>query len=284
MAEPPLALLSLNAFEARTAVALFERMFPADANGPGATAIGVVSYLDRALAGAYEGQAATYRVGLATLDGCARRRHDAPFAACSSEQQDALLAALEQGTLAEFVVPPGQEFFALLRAHLQEGLFADPAYDGNRDKLGWRFLAHPGIWFENSAAENLASEPATKGGVIQSLADVGYALDSRPREPASIPGYDPQRGAQPPADAADVVLIGVGAAGALAAAVLCRAGLRVVGLEAGPWRTKDDFVPDELGSAYYCRAGMGAKYLSETPRWRLNADAPTREATFSPGV
>ena len=47
------------------------------------------------------------------------------------------------------------------------------------------------------------------------------------------------------------------------------AGLHVVGLEAGPWRTSRDFVPDELGSAYYCRGGMGRKYLSETPRWRL---------------
>ena len=80
-----------------------------------------------------------------------------------------------------------------------------------------------------------------------------------------------------------MVLVGVGAAGAMAAAILARAGLRVVGLEAGPWRTKRDFVPDELGSAYYCRGGMGPKFLSETPRWRRNANEPAREATFSLG-
>ena len=62
MAELPEALLSLNPYEARTAAAIFERLFPADAHGPGATEIGVVSYLDRALAGAYRDQAETYRV------------------------------------------------------------------------------------------------------------------------------------------------------------------------------------------------------------------------------
>ena len=35
-------LVSLNPHEARTAAALFERMFPADESGPGATEIGVV--------------------------------------------------------------------------------------------------------------------------------------------------------------------------------------------------------------------------------------------------
>jgi gluconate 2-dehydrogenase alpha chain len=57
----------------------------------------------------------------------------------------------------------------------------------------------------------------------------------------------------------------------------------VVGLEAGPWRTRRDFVPDELGSAYYCRGTMGPKFLSEIPRWRRNAGEPTREATITLG-
>lgn len=279
----PSALISLNPYEARTAAAIFERMFPADENGPGAIEIGVVTYLDRALAGAYRDKSDTYRVGLATLDQIARQRYEQPFADCSMEQQDGLLAEMEQGQLPDFRSPSQRDFFQMLRLHLQEGLFADPAYGGNRDKQGWRFLGHPGVWFENSAEENLATEPVTKGGVIQSLADVGYSLDGGPREPVAIPGYDPQRGAEPPSGPADVVLVGVGAAGAQAASILCRAGLRVVGFEVGPWRTKRDFVPDELGSTYYCRGGMGPKFLSETPRWRRNEDDPGCEATFTLG-
>lgn len=79
------------------------------------------------------------------------------------------------------------------------------------------------------------------------------------------------------------MLVGVGAVGALVAPILARAGLRVVGLEAGPFRTRRDFVPDELGSAYYARGDMGPKFLSETPRWRLRDGAPTREATYTLG-
>ncbi|HEX2181779.1 MAG TPA: GMC family oxidoreductase [Rubrobacteraceae bacterium] len=277
------ALLVLTPYEARVAAAVFERLFPADENGPGATGIGVVAYLDRSLSGAYRDRAEAYRLGLAALDLAARRRSGVPFAACSVEGQDALLSDLEHEKLPNFNVPRQREFFDMLRAHLQEGLFADPAHGGNRDKLGWRFLGHPGIWLENSAEENLSEEPVTKGGIIQSLEDVGYALGGSPSEPVDIPGYDPQKGAEPPTGPADVVLVGVGAMGSVVAPVLASAGLRVVGLEAGPWRTRHDFLPDELGSAYYCRGEMGPKFLSETPRWRRNEGEPTREATFSLG-
>ena len=106
MAELPEALLSLNTYEARTAAAIFERLFPVDTHGPGATAIGVVSYLDRALAGAYQGHLETYRLALATFDRIAHQRYNAPFADCEAVQQDTLLAALERDSLPDFSVPP----------------------------------------------------------------------------------------------------------------------------------------------------------------------------------
>ena len=164
MEEKTPALLVLTPYEARTAAAVFERLFPADEHGPGATEIGSLTYLDRALAGAYRDRAEAYRLGLAALDLAARRRCGAPFAALYAGQQDALLTELERGVLPDFRVPPQRDFFEMLRAHLQEGLFADPAYGGNRNKLGWRFLGHPGVWLENSAEENLSPDPVTKGG------------------------------------------------------------------------------------------------------------------------
>jgi len=96
----------------------------------------------------------------------------------------------------------------------------------------------------------------------------------------TYPKLYPQKGEGLPAD---IVLVGLGAMGGLVAPLLCRAGLRVVALEAGPWRSTGDFLPDELGAAYYCRANMGPKFASETPRWRRNADEPTQPATFSLG-
>jgi gluconate 2-dehydrogenase alpha chain len=275
------ALISFNLHEARTAAAIFERLFPAD-DAPGATEIGVVAYVDRALAGAYAAHAESYRLGLLALDAAAHARHDAPFAACGESEQDALLADLERGKVEGMLAPSQQAFFELLRAHLQEGLFADPAYGGNREKLGWKTLGHPGVYLENSAEENLSPEPVTKGGVIQSLSDLGYTL-GRASRADEIAGYESQRGALAPAGPADVVLVGLGAMGGLIAPLLCQAGLKVVALEAGPYRTKADFLPDELGAAYYCRANMGPKFLSEIPRWRRNEGEETQEATFSLG-
>ncbi|MEZ4865449.1 MAG: GMC family oxidoreductase [Caldilineaceae bacterium] len=285
---PTSAYTAFNSYEARTATAIFERMFPADQQTAGATDIGVVDYVDRALAGAYSDQAAIYHTGLAALDRVARRRHGAPFAGCTVAQQNKLLADLEQGALPDFYTPVQSHFFALLRTHLQEGLFADPLYGGNQNKLGWATLGHPGVWLENSAAENLSAAPVTKGGVIQSMADLGYPLAAQATgqtavAPAASIGYDPQLGAQPPTGAADVILVGLGAVGGLIAPVLAEAGLRVVALEAGPYRTKMDFLPDELGATYYGRANMGSKFLSESPQWRRNSGDETEPATFSLG-
>jgi gluconate 2-dehydrogenase alpha chain len=276
-------LLALNAHEARTADAIFERMFPADGSTAGASEIGVVAYVDRALAGAYADKLEAYRLGLGALDRAARARHDQPFAECSADAQDVLLAEMEAGALPNFATPPQHTFFDLLRAHLQEGLFSDPAYGGNRDKLGWRVLGHPGVWLENSAEENLTAQPVTKHGVILSLEDLGYTLQATTSTPADIPGYDPQRGVQPPTGPADIVIVGLGGMGGIVAPVFANAGLKVVALEAGAFRTQRDFLPDELGAAYYCRATMGPKFLTEIPRWRRNAGGPTQEATFSLG-
>ena len=283
MEEKVPALLALNPHEARTAAALFERLFPADEHGPGATEIGVLTYVDRALAGPYKDKTETYRLGLAALDRAALNRYSAPLADCDLEQQNALIVALEEGTLPDFKVPPQRDFFKMLRDHLQEGLFADPAHGGNRDKLGWKLLGHPGIWFENSAEENLSEEPITKGGEVRSLADLGYSLGGTPGEPVEMPDYDPQKSVEPPSGPADVVLVGVGAVGGLVAPILARAGLRVVGLEAGPWRKGCDFAPDELSSSFYCRGEMGPKFLEERPRWRLGEGMEERAATFTLG-
>lgn len=272
------SFIVFNPHQARTASAIFDCMFPADKYSSSAADIGVVEYVDRALAGAYSDEAENYRLGLAALDQASMRLCGKAFADAAHDQQRALIAGLERGELPELRTPSPRAFFDTLRAHLQEGLFADPMYGGNRDKLGWKFLKHPGVWLENSAEENLTAQAVTKNGIIQSMADLGY--DTRQPE---IAGYDPQRGSMRPDGPADVVLVGLGAVGGVIAPVLAKAGLKVVALEAGPWRTKQDFLPDELGAAYYCRANMGAKFLSEVPRWRLGPDHPTIPATFSLG-
>ena len=48
----------------------------------------------------------------------------------------------------------------------------------------------------------------------------------------------------------DVVIVGMGAAGGVAALPLAEAGLDVVGLEAGTWLDQRDFAPDEIRNNY----------------------------------
>ena len=119
--------------QARTVGAAAERIFPADELGPGATEIGVVDYLDGALAGDRSGLGDLYRRGVERLDAEARARADRPFADAPAGVQDVVLAELE-----------GTPFFEALLGHTREGLFADPVHGGNRDMLGWRLLGHPG--------------------------------------------------------------------------------------------------------------------------------------------
>ena len=210
--------------------------------------------------------------------------HGAGFADLPDAQQDDLVARLWAGTLPDFTVPDQRAFAELLLAHVQEGVFADPAHGGNRDKQGWRFLGHPGLWFEHSAEENLAAEHVDKGGEVRDLADAGWTVTGElAREPVRVAGYSPQRAVAPPVPDADVVIVGMGAVGGFVAPMLAGAGLKVVGFEAGPYRTAQDFVPDELSAAYYCRGDMGPKFQAERPRWRPDGATPTRPAAYTLG-
>ena len=57
------AFTALNLAEAATLDTFFEQLFPADEYGPGASSIGVIRYLDRALSGPYAHHLETYRLG-----------------------------------------------------------------------------------------------------------------------------------------------------------------------------------------------------------------------------
>jgi gluconate 2-dehydrogenase alpha chain len=72
----------------------------------------------------------------------------------------------------------------------------------------------------------------------------------------------------------DVAIVGLGAAGGVAALPLAEAGLEVVGLEAGPWRTHGDFWMDEI--RHDIRNWLGnTKFNRELPTWRRTPTSPT---------
>ena len=74
----------------------------------------------------------------------------------------------------------------------------------------------------------------------------------------------------------DVVIVGLGAAGGVAALPLAQAGLEVIGLEAGTWLTPDDFAPDELRNNFRGWPQAVQKANREVPTHRPNASAPIR--------
>ncbi len=78
-------------------------------------------------------------------------------------------------------------------------------------------------------------------------------------------------------DPVDVAIVGLGAAGGIAALVLTQAGLRVEGIEAGPHLGRDEARFDELANDYRNRLGA-AKANHEVPTWRPDSST---EATTS---
>src|SRR5216683_1564807 len=72
----------------------------------------------------------------------------------------------------------------------------------------------------------------------------------------------------------DVVIVGLGAVGGVAALPLARAGLDVIGLEAGTWLTPRDFAPDELRNNFRGWPQAAQRANSEIPTHRPNASAP----------
>jgi choline dehydrogenase-like flavoprotein len=79
---------------------------------------------------------------------------------------------------------------------------------------------------------------------------------------------------------ADVCIIGAGASGAAAAKVLTERGLRVVGLERGPWRTKETFGGDELANVN--RYNLWPDPLLNPRTVRTSADEEARIELFCP--
>ena len=156
--------------EAAFIEAAVARLIPADKLGPGALEADVAYYIDQQLAGeygagarfygaapfgaatAYQGYQLPltprqlYRAGIAATDRYCTETHGKPFADLTSEQQDEVLRGLEaMAGDKDLQEVPGATFFAHLLGDTKDGFFSDPAYGGNRDKIGWKLLGFPGV-------------------------------------------------------------------------------------------------------------------------------------------
>jgi gluconate 2-dehydrogenase gamma chain len=179
----------LNGAEARAVEAIAALVIPGDAEDPGAREAGVLTYIDRALAGAYRSAQPVYRRGLWELDRLCRQRHGAPFVELSPGLQDETLreigepppthpqfASDDSGPHASEVL---YELFAHVRRHTIEGYFADPQYGGNRDAVGWRLVGFPGAQWGYSAEQMTLGFDAA-AIPVKTLADLRRERGSAP--------------------------------------------------------------------------------------------------------
>jgi hypothetical protein len=155
-----------------------ERLIPAVAGHPGATALGVADYIDGLLgafvvdppriwgrgpfSGRYGGEPSfgkflslspleelAWRTRIEGSQGLAEREFNGPVQGWQQQYRDGIaalgadfpaLAAEEQDARLDAV--PG--FKQLLYGHACEGAYGAPEYGGNRDLAGWRAIGFPG--------------------------------------------------------------------------------------------------------------------------------------------
>jgi gluconate 2-dehydrogenase gamma chain len=126
----PVELRFFTPDQAAEVEAMAAQIIPGD-DTPGAREAGTVYFIDRALTTFASGMQALYLQGLEDLQ--ARTRELVPgavrFSGLTSSQQIGVLTAIE-----------ATPFFAAVRQHTILGFFADPAYGGNQDKIGWELI------------------------------------------------------------------------------------------------------------------------------------------------
>lgn len=181
--------------EADTVEALAARIMPGDAQDPGAREAGVLIYIDRALSGAYSEWQGAYREGIRALNVYTKQRYGKKFFELSEADQDTVVGALEKGEVPGFGASDeetsgAEAFFTTVWAHTVEGMFADPAYGGNREAAGWKLVGFPGAQ-HGYGADEMRYGADLSGKPIMTLGDIGKLARGRPELFYHRPGPDP---------------------------------------------------------------------------------------------
>ena len=218
---PRVPLEALTADEADLLTAIVARLIPSDANGPGAVEAGAVHYIDRALAGALSSSREAYRRGLAALERYARSSRGKPFRDLTPTDQESVLIDVETGS----ATGSGAASTAVRRPSSPCcGLTPGRAPSATRSTaaianfVGWDLLGYPGV--------RTAVTPTTNGWAWCHVRCAGRrttaTCSTRPR-PAPPRR---ERHMATTLKGTDVVIVGLGAAGGVAALPLAEAGLR----------------------------------------------------------
>jgi len=158
----------LSATEVAFLSAAADTMIPADELSPSGTDCGVVTYIDRQLAGAYGSGDKVYRSGpfrrgkpeqgyqlaltpreyvasgIAAANAWSRKTFGKEFDRLSAADRIAALTQMQKGE-AKFEHFSATGFFNRVHGLVMEGFFSDPMYGGNRNMAGWKMIGFPGL-------------------------------------------------------------------------------------------------------------------------------------------
>lgn len=224
--------------------AVANRMIPED-TWPSAADGGVLAYLNRH---AGEDRATWLDLivpGLRAMDANASALYLQPFTKLSENKQDELLRDLEHDRLRDF--PVSQKlFFTTLLSLVVEGYYGSPDAGGNREGTSWSMIGfRPG--------------PA-----------------SGPHEPVMETDLQQQNFNQL-RDRYDAIIVGAGAGGSVAAAVLAESGLQVLVVERGSWLQYNKIGRDHARNHRFSKYGHNTgPALEGYPRTILLANGDER--------
>jgi gluconate 2-dehydrogenase gamma chain len=120
----------------KSLVAVQMQLFPSDGDGPSATDINGLAYLEWALTdpgNIDDGDGEFIVKGIGWLDGLSEQTQGDKFINLSSKQQDKVLKQIGESST-------GENWISLLLYYLIEALLLDPFYGGNPDGIGWKWL------------------------------------------------------------------------------------------------------------------------------------------------
>jgi gluconate 2-dehydrogenase gamma chain len=154
--------------EAAFVEAFVDVLVPADELTPSGTDLGLATFIDRQLAGAWgkgdrlyqqgpwakgaPGQgyqlpltpAEFFRAGIAEINKHCKQEYGKEFDRLSPADRQKVLEALDKSTIVLDRLS-GKQFFEVVYQATMEGLFGDPIYGGNKNKAGWKMIGYPGV-------------------------------------------------------------------------------------------------------------------------------------------
>ncbi|MCM3629721.1 gluconate 2-dehydrogenase subunit 3 family protein [Paenibacillus glycanilyticus] len=192
--------------------AVTDRMIPKD-DWHSASDAGVLTYLERYAAQDADLWAEVIEPGLLSLQEEAVRLYGKPFSDLPDNEQDQLLEEAESDAFRNWPVS-SKLFFDTLLNLTADGYYGTPEAGGNREGQSWKMIGfRPGI-----------------------------VTGTAPAPEADLP----QKSLEQLRDRYDAVVIGAGAGGSVAAAVLAEAGMQVLVVERGSWLPYEQVGRDHL--------------------------------------